>query len=560
MKIVNQLINFKSKNKIFFLPLGGAGEIGMNLNMYCYQNEWLIVDCGVTFKDHEAIGADVFMPNIDVIVQNSLNIKGLLITHAHEDHIGAVHHLWPFLKCPIYLTPFSAYLLKQRLIDAGLNEQVKLNVVKKESKFNIGKFNLELINMSHSTLEPNSVLITMGKERIFHTGDWKIDKNPTVGNETNTKRLKEIGKEGIRAIVCDSTNANVNGYSGSEKSVENGIAKYIKNFKGRIFITMFASNLERMLAIMRLASLYKREVGLIGRSMWRMCDAARNVGYLNTSVKISSEKFLRNIKDEKFLSICTGSQGEPLGALNRIIDENHPHINFKNGDRIIFSSRKIPGNEVSIGNLMNKLIDKGIEIILPQENNIHVSGHPARDELKLMYSWIKPEISIPVHGEALQIKAHAELAENSGVKNVLKIKNGHLVEFSNKQVKIVEKVDSGKLALNGDELIPTNSLLFKERKRMLFNGVVSINLIIGETGDTIELPRIKFLAVLFELKEKELFEFSSFLNEQIKGFIPIKRSKEQLLKDHLKKKAKRYLLNNFEKNPSIILDIIYIAD
>ena len=549
-----------SKNKIFFLPLGGAGEIGMNFNMYCYKNDWLIVDCGVTFKDHQVPGADVFMPNIDAIIENDLKISGLLITHAHEDHIGAVHRLWPYLKCPIYCTPFSAHLLKQRLIDAGLLDKVDLKVVEKESKFKIGTFGLELINMSHSILEPNSVLITMGKEKVFHTGDWKIDDNPTVGNKTNSQRLKEVGNEGINTIICDSTNANVEGYSGSEKTVENGIAKYIKNCKGRIFITMFASNLERMLAIIRLSNKFKREVGLIGRSMWRMCDAAKSVGYLDNNTKIASEKNLRNIRDDKFLAICTGSQGEPLGALNRIIDDTHPHISFKKDDRIIFSSRQIPGNEVSIGNLMNKLIDKGVEIIVPKANNIHVSGHPARDELKLMYSWIKPKVSIPVHGEAIHIKAHAELAKQFGVKNVLKVKNGNLVELSGAKVKIVDQFPSGKLAVNGQELIPTDALLFKERKRMLYNGVVAINLLIGDTGDLIEMPRIKFLAVLYEFKDNELFNFSSFVNEQLKSFIPINRSKENTMKEYIKKKIKRYINNNFEKNPSIILDIIYIAD
>ncbi len=555
-----ELINNKSKKRILFLPLGGAGEIGMNLNLYGYQDEWLIVDCGVTFKDHQVLGAEVFMPKIDAIIENKLKISGMLITHAHEDHIGAVHHLWPYLKCPVYLTPFSAYLLKKRLIDAGLIEKVKLNIVKKESKFKVGKFSLELINISHSILEPNSVLITMGKEKVFHTGDWKIDENPTVGNKTNSKRLMEIGKEGINTIVCDSTNATVDGHSGSEKSVEHGIAKYIKNYKGRIFVTMFASNLERMLAIIRLAALNKREVGLIGRSMWRMSDAAKNVGYLDSSTKILSERLLRNIREDKFLAVCTGSQGEPLGALNRIVDGNHQHLNFRKGDRIIFSSRMIPGNEVGIGDLMNKLIDKGVDVIVPKKNNIHVSGHPAREELKLMYSWIKPKISIPVHGEAIHIKANAELAESLGVKNALKIKNGHLVEIIGSNARVIDQLLTGKIALNGHELIPTDSLLFKERKRMLFNGIVLINLLIGEAGDTLELPRIKLLAVLYDIDEKKLLEFSSFLNEQIESFIPISMKKEKALKEYIKKKAKRYLLNNFEKNPSIILDIIYISE
>ena len=282
--------NITKKDKIYFLPLGGAGEIGMNFNMYCYKNDWLIVDCGVTFKDETAIGSEVFMPNIEFIKQNNLKVSGMLITHAHEDHIGAVHHLWPYLKCPIYLTPFSAYLLKQRLIDKGIFDKVKLNVVEKESKFSIGNFKLELFNISHSILEPNSVLIRMGNKKIFHTGDWKIDDKPNIGSFTDSKKFIDIGKRGIDTIVCDSTNANVKGFSGSENSIEKELSNQIKKSKKRIFITMFASNVERVLTIINLAKQHGRQVGLIGRSMWRMTDAAKQVGYLGKNVNLISEK------------------------------------------------------------------------------------------------------------------------------------------------------------------------------------------------------------------------------------------------------------------------------
>ncbi len=379
------------KKNVYFLPLGGSGEIGMNFNMYGYNDEWIIIDCGVTFKDHQVLGADVFMPDIEVIKANRYKVVGMIITHAHEDHIGAVHHLWPYLKCPIYLTPFSAYLLKQRLIDVGLLDKVKLNIVQKESQFAIGSFKLELINISHSILEPNSVLISAGEKKIFHTGDWKLDDSPTIGSKTNSKRLKQIGKIGVNTIVCDSTNANVSGVSGSEKSIEVGLDKYIKNYKGRIFITMFASNVERILTLIRLAKNNKRDVGLIGRSMWRMTNAAEEVGYLDKNIGILNDKNLRKIEDNNFLAICTGSQGEPLGALNRIINDMHNHLSFKKGDRVIFSSRMIPGNEVGINNLINKLIYKGVDVVIPKFNNIHVSGHPAKQELETMYSWIKPK-------------------------------------------------------------------------------------------------------------------------------------------------------------------------
>ncbi len=547
------------KDKIYFLPLGGTGEIGMNFNMYCYRNKWLIVDCGVTFKDFYALGSDIFMPNIDIIEQKKFKISGMLITHAHEDHIGAVHHLWPYLKCPIYLTPFSAYLLKQRLIDSGLYDKVELNVVEKESKFSIGDFKLELINISHSILEPNSVLIEMGNKKIFHTGDWKIDKKPNIGSFTDPKKFIEIGNRGIDTIVCDSTNANVKGSSGSENTIEKELSNYIKSTKNRIFITMFASNVERILTIINLAKKHGRYVGLIGRSMWRMTDAAKKVGYLNSDITLLNEKSLRDVPDNKFLAICTGSQGEPLGALNRLASDSHAHFSLKTNDRIIFSSRKIPGNEIGINNLMNKLIYKGVDIVTPKKNDIHVSGHPAEDELELMYSWIKPKMAIPVHGEALHINAHAQIAKKNGVLDVLKIKNGSLVDISDKG-KVVNQFESGKVALNGNELIPTDSVFFKERKKMLYNGIVSINLLITNTGDLLELPRIKFLAVLNKIDKDSLIKFAEFIEETLRPFIPFKIAKEQQIKEFLIKKIRKYLENNFYKNPSIILDIIYIED
>ena len=554
-----QIKKITNKDKIYFLPLGGTGEIGMNFNMYCYQNEWLIVDCGVTFKDATAIGSDIFMPNIEVISKYNLNIKGMLITHAHEDHIGAVHHLWPYLKCPIYLTPFSAYLLKQRLIDQGILDDVNLNVVEKESKFSIGKFKLELFNISHSILEPNSVLISMGNKKVFHTGDWKIDEKPNIGSFTDSEKFIDIGNKGIDVIVCDSTNANVQGFSGSESSLEMELSRHIKESKKRIFISMFASNVERILTIINIARKYGRNIGLVGRSMWRMTDAAKKVGYLDVNINLLSEKNLRDIPDHKFLAICTGSQGEPLGALNRLASDNHSYLNLKKSDKIIFSSRKIPGNEVSINNLMNKLIYKGVEVITPKNNDIHVSGHPAQEELKLMYSWIKPKIAIPVHGEAIHINEHANIAAEKGVSTVLKIKNGYLLDISS-EGKIIEKIESGKVALNGNELIPTDSVFFKERKKMLYNGVVNINILITNTGDLLELPRIKFLAVLNQIDNSLLQKFSEFIEELLRPYIPLSISKENQIKTFLIKKIKKYLENNFYKSPSIILDIIYIDE
>ncbi len=550
--------NIKKSKDLYFFPLGGSGEIGMNFNLYGYDNKWLIIDCGVSFKDSKVLGADVFMPNIDIIKEYNLNVCGMFITHAHEDHIGAVHHLWPYIKCPIYTTPFSAYLLKQRLIDAGLYDKVNLKIVKKESKFTVGPFNLELINISHSILEANSVLIKVDKKKVFHTGDWKIDNNPSIGNKPNEKRLREIGKSGVNAMICDSTNANVEGSSGSEQSIEKGILNQVEAYEGRIFVAMFASNVERILTLTRIAKKTKRKMGAAGRSMWRMIKASKAVGYLNENEEFNDERRLKNIIDKEFLAICTGSQGEPLGALNRMIDDTHPHLRLRKGDRVIFSSRMIPGNEVSINNLLNKLIYKGVDVVFPKARDIHVSGHPGQEELEMMYSWIKPTILIPVHGEAVHIKAHAELAKKNGIQNVLTTRNGQLIKITDKNAEVLSQITVGKMAVNGDEIISTDSTLFKERKKMLFNGVIALNFVFSDTGDLQELPRIKLLSVINNINQDELAKFSEYLSDEIRYFIPFNQSKENQLREYLNKKIKKFLINTFDKNPSIILDIIYI--
>ena len=552
--------NEKRIDEIFFLPLGGSGEIGMNFNMYGYKKQWLIIDCGVTFRDPETLGSEIFMPNLKTIMQENMKISGLFITHAHEDHIGAVQHLWPVLKCPIYTTPFSAHLLKQRLIDAGILDKVKLVVINKESKFSVGSFDLELINVNHSIVEPNAILIKCGNKKILHTGDWKLDDQPNIGNKTNIKKLKQIGKSGVHALVCDSTNANVEGVSGSENDLLKGFSKNIKNFPNRIFFTMFASNVERLNNIINLSKKLNREVGLIGRSMWRMFKAAKDTGYINLNTNVLSERNMKNVQKNKFLAICTGSQGEPLGALNRMADGIHPHINFFKGDRVIFSSRRIPGNEYSINNLINKLIEKEVEIILPREKDIHVSGHPAIEELKNMYSWIMPKIAIPIHGEASHIKSHYDLAKKIGVKDVVETNNGHCINIGGEKSNLVNKFFTGRVALNGEEIVPVDSSIFKERKKMLYNGVISVNFIVSETGDLQELPRIKMLAVYSEMDKKNLKDMSYYLHEQIKELIPLKMNKEDSTKEFLRKKLKKYISNNFYKTPSIIIDIIYLED
>ncbi len=546
----------KKEKKIYFLPLGGSGEIGMNLNLYGYGDDWIIVDCGVSFRDSETPGADVFMPDISAIEKNRLNIKGMIITHAHEDHIGAVHYLWPFIKCPVYTTPFSAYLLKQRLVEAGLEEKVKLITIQTQSKFNIASFNIEFINISHSILEPNALLIKAGESRILHTGDWKIDDNTNIGTKTDEKRLREIGNEGVLAIICDSTNAKVEGYSGSEGSLKKGLKKAISNCKGMVFVASFASNLERVVSVANIGKELNRNIGLIGRSMWRMTDAAKAVGYITNDINFYKEKELSKLKRSESLAICTGSQGEPLGALSRIIDDNHRFFSFNKGDRVVFSSRIIPGNEKVINKLINKLIHRGVEVIIPKNNDIHVSGHPAEEELKIMYNWIKPKIALPVHGEAMHIQAHANLAKKMQVPEVLEPQNGFLIQLYPGKAKVIKKTETGKMAVDGKSIISTDSKVFSYRKKMLFNGVILITILVDSTGGLYRYPRAVFTGVKEELKKEDIRNFEAFVNELVENFIPFLEKNDNDLCLSIKKKSKKYTIAKFSKDPLVEVDIL----
>src|SRR5436190_2496247 len=418
---------------LVLLPLGGTGEIGMNC--YCYgagsndDREWLMVDLGVKFGEDSDPGVDVVLPDVSFIAKNRKKLAGLVLTHGHEDHIGAVPWLWPQLKCPVYCTPFAAALLNNKLKEHGLDEDVKVHIIPLGGKFKVGSFDLEFVNVTHSIPEPCALLIKTSHGTVFHSGDWKIDRTPTFGAGMDEKRLAEIGNEGVDALVCDSTNVLREGFSPSESDVAATIADIVKHAKGRVAITTFASHVERVASAVRAARANGREVVLAGRAMRNTIEAARACGYLRDAGEFLDEESFGYLPVNKIMLLCTGSQGEPRAAIARIGEDQHPNVALEKGDLVIFSSRTIPGNEKEVSLVHNNLAKLDVDVITTDEALVHPSGHPRQGGLKTMYEWLKPKAVIPMHGEARHLRAHAKFAKACGVPQALVPLDGHMMRL-----------------------------------------------------------------------------------------------------------------------------------
>ena len=494
---------------LHFLPLGGAGEIGMNLNLYEYRGKWLMVDLGVSFGEDDVPGIDVVMPDPAFIIERAKDLAGIVLTHAHEDHLGAVGWLWPFLRCPVYATPFAARILMGKLKEAGLDGEVPLEIRQLGARFDVGPFNIELITLTHSIPEPNALAIRTPAGTILHTGDWKFDPDPVIGEVSDTNRLRELGDEGILAMVCDSTNVFLKGEAGSEGDVQQSLVELIAGLKNRVAVGCFASNVARLSSIAHAARECGREVCLVGRSLHRMADAARATGYLDPDISFVADTEIGFLPRDKTLLICTGSQGEPRAALSKIATDQHPHVVLEKGDSVIFSSRVIPGNEKSIGRLQNLLAEQGVNVITARDHFIHVSGHPGRDELAEMYRIARPRIAIPVPGERRHMEEHARLAQECQVHQSVIAPNGTMVRLSDGEATIKEEVFHGRLAVDGMRLLPIDSPVFKERKRLLFQGAVFISL----TFDTAAMLAVEPEVTILGLLEDD--EYDDIVDEMI---------------------------------------------
>ena len=487
-------------DELVFLPLGGSNEIGMNFNLYGFgpphARKWIVVDLGITFGDQTTPGVEVILPDPSFIEEHAKDILGIVLTHAHEDHIGAVPWLWERLKAPMYATPFTAFLLREKLREANLLDEARITEVPLSGTIKLGPFEVTLITLTHSIPEPNGLAIRTPLGTVLHTGDWKIDPDPITGEVTDHEAITRLGDEGVLAMVCDSTNVFVDGEAGSEATVRVALAALIGQRKGKVAAACFASNVARMDSIIRAAEANGRRVCLVGRSMIRMSAAARSVGLLANIQPFISDVEATHFPADKVLYLCTGSQGEARAALARVADGTHPHLSLGKGDSCVFSSRVIPGNEIPIRNLQNKLADRGVRLFTERDHpGLHVSGHPCRDELKQMYRWARPRIAVPTHGERRHLLEHVNLARDMQVGEALAPRNGDMVRLAPGRAEIIDEVPAGRLYVDGGMVTPENGEALRERRHAAFNGVLSVAVALDGRGRIASGPQVRALGL-----------------------------------------------------------------
>jgi len=488
------------KNDFIFCPLGGSGEIGMNMNLFAYgspeNRKWIIVDIGVTFADDTIPGIDLIYPDPGFIVEKKDDLLALVLTHAHEDHIGAIAHIWPKLLCNIYATPFTSVLIKEKFKEKKIDISNYLKIVQLNGKVEVGPFKIEFVTLTHSILEPNGLHIETPAGSVLHTGDWKVDPNPLIGDKVNQKKLKEIGEKQILAMICDSTNVFSQGRAGSELDVRNSLLKIMQTKKQRIIVTSFASNVARMESIFYCAKKVGRQISLVGRSMHRIYKAARQCGYLNNLVEPLDPRDAKKIDRKKIVYLCTGSQGEPNGALMRVANYKHPDLSLEENDTVIFSSKIIPGNEKKLSKLHNQLVKNNIDVISEENEFVHVSGHPNREDLRDMYSWVKPKAVIPVHGEHRHMIEHVNFAKEMQVPHPLQIENGDIIQlYPGDKPKIVDKAPVGRMYVDGKISVSEDSQSLKERINISYNGFLEVTILINNSGLVEKNPIITFKGI-----------------------------------------------------------------
>ena len=550
-------------NELIFCPLGGSGEIGMNMNLYAYGNEnnkkWIIVDIGVSFADDSIPGIDLIYPDPGFLLDKKDDLLGIVLTHAHEDHIGAVAHIWPQLNCDIYATPFTAILVQEKFKEKKIDISNKIKLVKLNSEIILGPFKIDFVTLTHSILEPNGLSIQTPIGTILHTGDWKIDPNPLIGGNIDKEKLKAIGQKGVIAMICDSTNVLNPGRAGSELSVRESLLNIIAKQKNRVIITSFASNVARMETIFYCAKKTGRNICLVGRSMHRIYKAAKQCGYLSDVLEPIDARDSSKIKKDKIILLCTGSQGEPMGAMSRIISDTHPDVYMEEGDSVIFSSKMIPGNEKKLYRLQNEIVKKNINLITEENAFVHVSGHPNRDDLKDMYDWIKPNCVIPVHGEHRHMKEHISFAKEMQVPFSLQIENGDIIKINpKKNAEIIDKAPSGKMFLDGNIAVSSDSSSIKERKNLSLNGYLEITLIVTNNGK-IKRPVISFKGIPKNDKsENFIYDIEDMITNTCRTFSINNKNQEKNLIETIKQNCRKIFKEKTGKKPFTNINIVRI--
>ena len=550
-------------DELLFCPLGGSGEIGMNMNLFAYgkpdNQKWIIVDVGVTFADDTVPGVDIIYPDPGFIIDKKDDLLGIVLTHAHEDHIGAIAHVWPKLKCKIYATPFTAVLITEKFKEKKIDITGYLKIVELNSTINLDPFKIEFVTLTHSILEPNGLRIQTPAGNILHTGDWKCDPDPLIGGNINSERLKEIGNEGVLAMICDSTNVFSAGRAGSELDVRKNLLKVFERLKKRIIVTSFASNVARMETVFYCAEQTGRHISLVGRSMHRIFKAARQCGYLKNVIDPIDSRDAKNISREKIVYLCTGSQGEPMGAMNRIVKYTHPDVYIERNDAVVFSSKIIPGNEKKLYKLHNNLVKEGIEVISEDNEYIHVSGHPNREDLRDMYNWIKPKAVIPVHGEHRHMIEHIEFAKEMQVKYPVQVENGDIVKlYPGEKPEVYDKAPSGRVYLDGNVPVEEDSRSIKERRNISSNGFIETTIMITPKGNIHNKPLVTFRGLPVYENDEFIYGLEEEIERTVKTFSLNNTKQKDNLIDALKITCRKYSKEKTGKKPFTNINLIRI--
>ena len=551
------------KEELLFCPLGGSGEIGMNMNLFSYgkpeAQKWIIVDIGVTFADDSIPGIDLIYPDPGFIIDKKKDLLGIVLTHAHEDHIGAIAHIWPKLKCKMYATPFTAALIKEKFKEKKIDIGKNLKIVDLNGNIKLGPFKIEFITLTHSILEPNGLLIETPAGIVLHTGDWKVDPNPLIGNKIDQTKLKEIGNKGVLAMICDSTNVFNHGRAGSEADVRTNLLKLMSNLKKRIIVTSFASNVARMETIFYCAEKTKRQISLVGRSMHRIYKAAKQCGYLKNVISPIDAREAKKISREKIVYLCTGSQGEPMGAMMRIINYTHPDVFIEKEDTVIFSSKIIPGNEKKLYKLHNQLVKNQIDVISEETDFVHVSGHPNREDLRDMYGWVKPKSVIPVHGEHRHMAEHISFAKEMQVPYPVQVENGDIVKlFPGQKPEVFDKAPVGRLYVDGIISVNEDSQSIRERKNLANNGYLEVTILINGKGKLFKKPLLSFKGLPIEEAQDFFYDLEDEIENISRTFSLNNKKQESNLIEALKISCRKIVKEKTGKKPYTNINLVRI--
>ena len=545
-----------SSSDLVFVPLGGSGEIGMNANLYHHHDKWLMVDLGISFADETMPGVDVVLPDLTFIEERKDKLEGLILTHAHEDHYGAIPYLWERLGVPVYGTAFTLALLRRKLAEARVDFHVEMHEIDYNTPYDFGPFSVELIALNHSIPDPAALVIRTSEGAILHTGDWKFDEAPQIGQNTDATRLAAIGDDGVLALIGDSTNAMVEGRTPSEQTAFDGLSDQIAQAEGRVAVTCFASNVARVDSIVRAAHANHRSVAIVGRALQRTIDAAKEVGYLRNLPDFVKESDVGLIPRENIVIICTGSQGETRAAMARIAAGTHETIELDPGDTVIYSSRQIPGNEPAISRIQDMLLRRGVKVVTDEDAPVHVSGHPARNEMAEMYSLVRPKIAVPVHGTARHLMAHAELASACQVSQTVIPDNGVIIAFRDGRAEKIGHVQTGALTQEGGEIVDIQSEVLRARRRMLWNGSVSVSVVLAGNGDLMLAPSMQQSGVIDDGRIDEFLSTAALRIEDKLESLGRKASADDAVRQAIMAEVRSVAKSMVKRRPNVEVHIM----